>query len=64
MPWLRPFIEVGRYGLALEEIAGVLAQSKVPVTDQVRGGMLISPGPHDELDDLVLRALGFCPRAG
>ena len=34
------FIEVGEYGLALEEIAGALAQAKTPVTDQKRSDML------------------------
>ena len=28
------FIEVGEYGLALKEIAGVLAQDKIAITDQ------------------------------
>lgn len=37
---LHHFIEVGEYGLALEEIAGALAQDKIAVTDQERGDML------------------------
>jgi len=45
------------YGLALEEIAGALAQAKVPVTDQERGDML-ALARRMKLDDLVPRALG------
>jgi hypothetical protein len=33
------FIEVGEYGLALEEIAGALAQDTIAITDQERGDM-------------------------
>jgi hypothetical protein len=57
------FIEVGEYGLALEEIAGVLAQARAPVTDQERASMLVLAETM-EMDDLVPHALGFCPRAG
>jgi hypothetical protein len=58
---LHHFIEVGEYGLALEEIAGALAQAKVPITDQERGDMLALTATM-KMDDLVPRALGFCPR--
>jgi hypothetical protein len=34
------FIEVGEYSLALEEIAGALAQDKIAITDQEGGDML------------------------
>jgi len=37
---MRHFIEVGEYGLALEEIAGALAQDKIAITGQERTGML------------------------
>jgi hypothetical protein len=57
------FIEVGEYGLALEEIAGVLAHARVPVTDQERDSML-ALAQTMKMDDLVARALGSCPRAG
>jgi hypothetical protein len=57
------FIEVGEYGLALEEIAGALAQAKAPVTDRERSDILGLAATMD-MDDLVPRALGFCPRAG
>jgi hypothetical protein len=32
--WLHHVIEVGEYGLALEDIAGTLAQDAIAVTDQ------------------------------
>jgi len=59
---LHHFIEVGEYGLALEEIAGALAQDQIAITDQERGGML-ALARRMKTDDLVPRALGFCPRA-
>ncbi len=60
---LHHFIEVGEYGLALEEIAGALAQAKAPIADQERSDMLALTATM-KMDDLVPRALGFCPRAG
>ncbi len=60
---LHHFIEVGEYGLALEDIAGTLARAKVPITDQERSDMLALTATMN-MDDLVPRALGFCPRAG
>ena len=57
------FIEVGEYGLALEEIAGALAYATVAITDQERRDMLALTATMN-MDDLVPRALGFCPRAG
>jgi hypothetical protein len=56
------FIEVGEYGLALEEIAGALAQDAVAITDQERGDML-APAARMQMDDLVPHALGSCPQA-
>ena len=57
------FIEVGEYGLALEDIAGALAHAKMPITDQERSDMLALTASMN-MDDLVPHALGFCPRAG
>jgi hypothetical protein len=37
---LHHFIDVGEYGLALEEIAGTLAQDTIAITLQERGDML------------------------
>ena len=55
-------IEVGEYGLALEEIAGGLAQARAPITGQERDTMLALVMTM-KMDDLVPDALGFCPRA-
>jgi hypothetical protein len=60
---LHHFIEVGEYSLALEEIAGALAQARVPITDQERSDMLALTATMNT-DDLIPRALGFCARAG
>ncbi len=59
---LHHFIEVGEYGLALEEISGALAHATVPITDQERSDMLALTATMN-MDHLVPRALGFCPRA-
>ena len=56
------FIEVGEYGLALEEMAGALAQARTPITDQERGDML-TLAQTIKMDDDVPRALSLCPRA-
>jgi len=55
--------EVGEYGLALEDMAGMLACGKIAVTDQERGDML-APARQMGMDDLVGQALRSCARAG
>ena len=60
---LHHFIDVGEYGLALEEIAGALAQATAPITDRERSDMLALTATM-KMNDLVPRAPGFCPRAG
>ena len=59
---LHHFIEVGEYGLALEEIAGTLAHAPVPITEQERNDMLALTATMD-MDDLVPHALESCPSA-
>ena len=59
---LHHFIEVGKYGPALEGIAGTLAYAKTPITDQERSDMLALTRTMS-MDDLAPRALEFCPRA-
>jgi len=56
------FIAVGEYDLALEEIAGALAQDKIAITGQERADML-ALAVRMQMDDLVPHALGFCPQA-
>ncbi len=41
--WVHHVIDVDEYGLALEDMVGILAQAKAPVTDQERADML-GPG--------------------
>ena len=54
--------EVGEYGLALEDMTGMLACGKIAVTDQERGDML-ALARQMGMDDLVSRALRSCARA-
>jgi hypothetical protein len=61
--WLHHVIEVGEYGLALEDMAGMLAHSKVAITDQERGDMLALAAQMKAEGDAVRRALESCPRA-
>jgi hypothetical protein len=61
---LHHFIEVGEYGLALEEIAGTLAQDAIAITGQERGDMLALATRMKLQGDLVPRALAACPQTG
>jgi hypothetical protein len=54
------FIAVDEYGLALKEIAGVLAQHKIAITYQERGRHA-GPGRPDE-DGRPRAPCGFCPQ--
>ena len=58
---LHHFIDVGEYGLALEEIAGTLAQDATAITGQERGDMLALATRMKLQGDLVPRALAACP---
>jgi hypothetical protein len=60
--WVYHVIDVGEYGLALEDMAGVLAHAKAPVTDQERAGM-VALARKMHMDELVPRVLQ-CPSAG
>jgi hypothetical protein len=58
------FTGVGEYGLALEEIAGTLAQDVIAITGQERAAMLALAARMNLEGDLVLRALAACPQTG
>ena len=58
------FTGVGGYGLALEEIAGTLAQDVIAITGQERAAMLALAARMNLEGDLVLRALAACPQTG
>ncbi len=59
---LHHFIDIGEYDLALEEIAGALAQHAIAITEQERDDMLALTRQM-KLGDMVPYALGFCPPA-
>jgi hypothetical protein len=60
--WVHHVIDVDEYGLALEDMVGILAHAKAPVADQERADMLaLARTMH--MDDLVSRLLQ-CPSAG
>jgi hypothetical protein len=61
--WLHHVTEVGEYGLALEDMAGMLAYGKVAITDQERGDML-ALARQMSMDELVPNALKSCARTG
>jgi hypothetical protein len=61
---LHHFIEVGEYGLALEEIAGTLAQDAIAITGTERRDMLAPAAWMKLQGDLVPRALAACPETG
>ena len=56
-------IDVDEYGLALEDMVGILAQAGAPVTDQERAGMLALARAM-QMDDLVPRVLQCFRAAG
>jgi hypothetical protein len=60
--WLHHVIDVGEYGLALEDIAGTLAQDAIAITGQERLDMLALADRMNLDGGLVPRALAACPR--
>ena len=60
--WLHHVTEVGEYGLALEDMAGMLAHGQVAITDQERDDMLTLAGQM-KMGGLVGDALRRCPLA-
>jgi hypothetical protein len=56
-------IEAGEYGLALEDIAGILAYDRAPVTDQERDD-IVTLSRTMRMDDLIGDKLRSCPRPG
>jgi hypothetical protein len=38
--WLHHVVDVGEYGLALEDLAAVLVHDKIPITEQERGDIV------------------------
>ena len=61
--WLHHVVDVGEYGLALEDLAAILAHGKTAITDQERADML-TLGRRMTLRHDLAGVLGACPRAG
>ena len=61
--WVHHVIDMDEYGLALEDMVGILAQASAPVTNQEQAGML-ALARKMRMDDLVSRVLRCCPSAG
>jgi len=59
---LHHFIDVGEYGLALEDIAGTLVQDAIAITDQERLDIMALADLMKLEGDLVPRVLAACPR--
>ena len=49
--WLCHVVEVGEYGLALEDMAGMLAHGKIAITGTEREDMLALVGDREKLWD-------------
>ena len=60
--WVHHVTEVGEYGLALEDLAAILAHGKTAITDQERADML-ALGSRMTLRHDLAGVLGACPRA-
>ena len=62
--WLHHVTDVGEYGLALQDMAGMLAHGQIAITSQERRDMLALAGQIGaEEGDAVRRAIESCPRA-
>jgi hypothetical protein len=55
--WLHHVVEVGEYGLALEDMAGMLAYHTIAITDEERQDMLALASQMN-MKDLDLNRLG------
>ena len=61
--WLHHVTEVGEYGLALEDMAGMLAHGQIAITSQERGDMLALADRMKMEGGAARQALESCPRA-
>ena len=62
--WLHHVTEAGEYGLALEDLAGMLAHGQIAITSQERRDLLALADRMKAEGDAVRKALESCPRAG
>jgi hypothetical protein len=61
---LHHFIDVGEYGLALEDIAGTVAQHAIAITGQERDGMLALAARMNLEGRPRPARTGTCPQTG
>ena len=59
---IHEFIDVGEFGLALEQIADVLSEDEVPISGAERADML-ALNTDMQMGDRVPGALQLCPSA-
>ena len=62
--WLHHVTEVGEYGLALDDMAAILAHDKTAITGEEREDMLALAARMKAEGGRVPEALENCPRAG
>ena len=62
--WLHHVTEVGEYGLALDDMAAILAHDKTAITGEEREDMLALAALMKAEGGRVPEALENCPRAG
>ena len=60
--WVHHVTEVGEYGLALEDLAAILAHDKSAITDEERADM-VALGSGMKLRHDLVGVLAACPRA-
>jgi len=58
--WIAEFIDANELGLALDQMAGALAEDDQAVSPEERSDML-ALAERMEMGDQVSRALAFCP---
>ena len=61
--WVHHVIDADEYGLALEDMAGILAHAGAPVTDQERAAML-GLACRMQMNDLIPHVLHCWPPDG
>ncbi|WP_263729855.1 MafI family immunity protein [Cellulomonas sp. SG140] len=57
---IHKFVDVGEWGLALEQIADVLSEDEIGLHDEERAELL-AHNSRMEMGDRVPNALGLCP---
>ena len=61
--WLHHVTEVGEYGLALDDMAAILAHGKIAITDQERRDLLALAEQMTSEGVAARQALQSCPQA-